>query len=177
MENYKIIFSGPVGSGKTTAIETISDIPPVKTEAKASDEVRRIKENTTVAMDYGRIKLENGDVVHLYGTPGQERFDFMWEILTQEGIGLILLIDNSNPDPFKELNKFLLAFSEFIDSTSIVIGITRSDISPSPTTMEYHTHFGDIISHIPLFTVDARSRNDMVMLIEALLSSAESIQV
>ncbi len=177
MDNYKIIFSGPVGSGKTTAIDSISDIPPVKTEAKASDEIKQVKDNTTVAMDYGMMKLDNGDVVHLYGTPGQERFDFMWEILTQGGIGLILLIDNTNPDPFAELSKFLIAFCDFIDSTDIVIGITRSDLCPNPTTTDYHAYFGETISHIPLFTVDARNRSDMAMLIEALLFSAESLQI
>ncbi len=177
MSSYKIIFSGPVNAGKTTAIRSISDIPPVTTEAKASDDVGQLKSSTTVAMDYGMIKLDNGDAVHLYGTPGQERFDFMWEILTQGGIGLILLINNTNPDPFAELDKFLHAFDDFIDGSNTVIGITQSDQCHSPTTQDYHAHFGKAISHIPLFAVDARNRSDVVMLVEALLSSAESAQL
>ncbi len=177
MEDYKIIFSGPVGSGKTTAIDSISDTPPVKTEAKASDETKQIKDNTTIVMDYGMMKFDNGDVVHLYGTPEQEHVDFMWNILTKGGIGFILLIDNTNPNPFTELSKFLMVFSDFIDSTNIVIGITRSDLCPNPTTMDYHAYFGETISHIPLFTVDARNRSDMAMLIKALLYSAESLQI
>ncbi len=177
MVSYKIIFSGSVNAGKTTAIESISDIPPITTEAKASDDVGRLKSGTTVAMDYGMIKLDNGDAVHLYGTPGQERFDFMWDILTQGGIGLILLIDNTHTDPFAELDKFLRAFGDFIDGSNTVIGITHSDQCHSPTTQDYHAHFGKAISHIPLFAVDARNHSDVVMLVEALLSLAESVQL
>jgi len=85
----KIIFAGPVGVGKTSAITAVSDIPPAATEAMATDETMAIKSNTTVAMDYGILNLDNGEKVHLYGTPGQERFSFMWDILTQGGIGLV----------------------------------------------------------------------------------------
>ena len=72
----KIIFSGTVGAGKSTAIAALSDIPPVSTEAMASDETAKLKRTTTVAMDYGVLNLPDGEKVMLYGTPGQERFDF-----------------------------------------------------------------------------------------------------
>ena len=91
MIESKIIFTGPVGVGKTTAIAAISDEPPIQTDARASDMTLARKANTTVAMDYGVIRLDESTKVHLYGTPGQERFDFMWEILSQGSIGLILI--------------------------------------------------------------------------------------
>ena len=68
---------GPVGAGKTTAIQALSDIEVIATEAKASDDVRKLKKTTTVAMDYGVMNLGNGDQVRLYGAPGQKRFDLM----------------------------------------------------------------------------------------------------
>ena len=70
LEANKIIFTGPVGSGKTTAIGAISDIPPVGTDVSCSDESALIKDTTTVAMDYSYISLDDGTRVHLYGTPG-----------------------------------------------------------------------------------------------------------
>ena len=70
---YKLVFAGPVGAGKTTAIQSLSDIEVVRTEANATDEVRLLKQTTTVAMDYGRMNLPNGDQVRLFGTPGQKR--------------------------------------------------------------------------------------------------------
>ena len=84
----KIIFTGPVGAGKTTAISSISDVEPFCTEQTATDETKSRKDLTTVAMDYGMLKLNCGELIHLYGTPGQSRFDFMWDILLQGGIGL-----------------------------------------------------------------------------------------
>ena len=82
----KIIFSGTVGAGKSTAIAALSDIPPVATEAVATDETSQLKKTTTVAMDYGVLNLPDGEKVMLYGTPGQERFSFMWDILSEGGI-------------------------------------------------------------------------------------------
>nr|WP_305908301.1 ATP/GTP-binding protein [Methylomarinum sp. Ch1-1]MDP4521123.1 ATP/GTP-binding protein [Methylomarinum sp. Ch1-1] len=108
MSQYKIIFTGPVGAGKTTAINSISDVPPVKTDAVASDMTKSRKSATTVAMDYGVMNLDGGEKIHLYGTPGQERFDFMWDILTTGGIGLVLLLDNSRLDPFQDMKFFLI---------------------------------------------------------------------
>ena len=92
---YKLVFAGPVGAGKTTAIQTLSDIEVVSTDAHASDEVRLLKKTTTVAMDYGLMKLASGDQVRLYGTPGQQRFDFMWEILSENALGLVLMLKAS----------------------------------------------------------------------------------
>ncbi|RLW67194.1 MAG: GTP-binding protein, partial [gamma proteobacterium symbiont of Stewartia floridana] len=66
MSDYKIIFSGPVGAGKTTAIQSISDILPVTTDEQASDMTRNLKNGTTVAMDYGLIKLPGTERIHLY---------------------------------------------------------------------------------------------------------------
>ena len=77
MSNFKIVFSGPVGAGKTTAITSLSDIPPVTTDESASDMTQKRKANTTVAMDYGLMKLDGGERLHLYGTPGQERFELL----------------------------------------------------------------------------------------------------
>ena len=125
MSNYKIIFTGPVGAGKTTAIGSLSDIPVVGTDESASDMTINRKQTTTVAMDYGLMKLEGGERIHLYGTPGQERFNFMWNILTQGGIGLILLLDNTRADPFQDMRFFLTAFDEFISRTTLAIGVTR----------------------------------------------------
>jgi signal recognition particle receptor subunit beta len=88
MSQYKIIFTGPVGVGKTTAIQSISDVPPIKTDAAAGDMTKARKSETTVAMDYGIMHLDDGEKIHLYGTPGQERFDFMWDILSVGGLGL-----------------------------------------------------------------------------------------
>ena len=173
MSQYKIIFTGPVGAGKTTAIQSISDIAPIKTDAAASDMTKNRKAATTVAMDYGVMNLAGGEKLHLYGTPGQERFDFMWDILTSGGIGLILLLDNTRTDPFQDMKFFLEAFSDFIEKTQVAIGVTQMDLSSRPVINDYHEKLKEMDINIPVFTVDARIKNDVSLLIQALLYSLD----
>lgn len=166
----KIIFTGPVGAGKTTAIASISDIPPVRTEAKATDATIKLKANTTVAMDYGVLDIGTGQKVHLYGTPGQERFDFMWEILTQKGIGLVLLVDNRRADPLEDMRFYLEAFHDFIAARAVVIGVTAMDIKNRPGLYSFHTRLSELGMKAPLFEVDPRRREDVKVLLLALLA-------
>ena len=90
---YKVVVTGPFNAGKTEFIRTVSDIPIVTTEERISDDLKSVKDETTVAMDYGQARLDD-DLFHLYGTPGQPRFDFMWDILSKEMHAFILLVDS-----------------------------------------------------------------------------------
>lgn len=173
MTQYKIIFTGPVGAGKTTAIQSISDIPLIKTDVSASDMTKSRKASTTVAMDYGVINLESGEKIHLYGSPGQERFNFMWDILINGGIGLILLLDNTRADPFKDMSFFLESFKSFIADTQVAIGVTQMDKSDRPTIADYHTQIQTHNLKPPIFTVDARVKNDVSLLVQSLLYSLD----
>jgi signal recognition particle receptor subunit beta len=172
MNDYKFIFTGPTGSGKTTAVAAISDIEVINTEAKLSipDDDHKEKKTLTVGLDYGNLTLENKDKIHLYGTPGQERFDFMWEILMEGGLGLILLLDNSRADPIEDMHFFMKFFKEFVDSKSLVIGVTHMDINPTPTIASYHQELQAMgTKKFPVFEVDARHKKDIFTLLQALL--------
>jgi signal recognition particle receptor subunit beta len=173
MSVYKIIFTGPVGAGKTTAIASISDIEPFQTEEMATDDTKNMKANTTVAMDYGLMKLEDGERIHLYGTPGQERFDFMWDILTDGGIGLILLLNNANPAPIKDMEFYLSAFENFARETGLAIGVTRMDDSHKPNLDDYCKVLEKYNLNCPVFEVDARNAEDVIMLTTSLLYSID----
>jgi uncharacterized protein len=173
MSQYKIIFTGPVGAGKTTGIHSISDVAPVKTDASASDMTKSRKAGTTVAMDYGIMNLDGGEKIHLYGTPGQERFDFMWDILVNGGIGLILLLDNTRADPFRDMWFFLESFKKFIADTNVAIGITQMDVSSKPTIADYHAELQSSDLKPPIFAVDARVKSDISLLVQSLLYSLD----
>ncbi len=175
MSSYKIVFTGPVGAGKTTAISSLSDDAPLLTDKLASDMTKNRKKSTTVAMDYGTIKLADGELIQLYGTPGQERFDFMWQILTKGGIGLVLLLDNSRDNPFQDLDFFLEAFKDFIAETTVVIGVTQFDVSNKPTIEEYRMALRERELSAPVFEIDARERKDISLLIQSLLYTLDPV--
>ena len=173
MSNKKIIFTGPVGAGKTTAIQTMSDIPIVSTNEEASDMTKDRKPQTTVAMDYGRINIGKKEKIHLYGTPGQERFSFMWDILTKGALGLILLLDNSRDNPQQDLKFYTHAFKDFIEKGDLIIGVTRMDEVNTPTIQNYRDWIDELSISAPVFTVDARERQDVSSLVQALLYSLD----
>ena len=174
MTQDKIIFTGPVGAGKTTAIDAISETPPVGTDVQCTDEYMSLKETTTVAMDYSYITLEDGARIHLYGTPGQSRFDFMWGILTQGGIGLVLLVNNDNPEPVKQMEFYLDAFGDFIRDTGVVIGVTRSGLTDNASIEEYQEKLYQRGQIFPVFDIDARESNDVKILVHALLATLQN---
>ena len=108
-EIYKVVVTGPFNAGKTEFIQTVSDIPIVSTERPISDHLKSVKGETTVAMDYGQVRLD-ADLFHLYGTPGQARFDFMWDILAEEMDAFILLVDSGDRGTFSEARRLIRIF-------------------------------------------------------------------
>jgi small GTP-binding protein len=106
----KVVVTGPFAAGKTTLIRTISEITVLSTERGVTDSTRKRKAETTVAMDFGRITIDRDLVLYLFGTPGQDRFDFMWEILCEGMIGYLLLVDASREDSVQEAADILDAF-------------------------------------------------------------------
>lgn len=161
--HYKILFAGPVGAGKTSAIAAVSDTGVAQTEAPASDEVALRKENTTVAMDYGSVAVDPQLTIRLVGTPGQVRFSFMWEILAEGAIGVMVLIDNARPDPIADLHTYLDAFRALIEhhGGAAVIAITRTDLGGGPRRADYVRALSRRGLRLPVLEVDARSREDI----------------
>lgn len=170
---HKIIFAGPVGAGKTTSISAVSDIMVVGTEAKASDDVALRKANTTVAMDYGVLNLDGGMKVHLYGTPGQDRFSFMWEILSEGAMGFVILLDSLRTDPMGDLESYLKSFGNNITKSgdAVVIGVTRTEDNPQPDLLDrIYDKLDTLKLNVPVFEVDGRKREDVKQLLLALLA-------
>jgi small GTP-binding protein len=122
----KIVVTGPFSAGKTTLIQTISEVAIVGTERDVSDETSSIKTNTTVAMDFGRITFSDGCSLFLFGTPGQRRFEMMWEILSEGMIGFIVLVNAADERSADEAAHILGTFREYAD-VPYIVGVTHLD--------------------------------------------------
>ncbi|MGV8852251.1 MAG: GTP-binding protein [Rhodoglobus sp.] len=175
MSEHIILFAGPMGAGKTTAIRALSEIEVVSTEAANSDRAASDKATTTVALDYGEISVNEAEKVRLYGIPGQKRFDFMWTILAERAEGVILLVNADSDNPVNIAIEYVKEFFELYERGGIVIGLTRADLIPESLIEEYANALADEMPDvlIPVFTVDARSNADMTVLLMTLVANVE----
>jgi small GTP-binding protein len=126
MQTVKMVVTGPFSAGKTEFIRSVSEIDVVSTERKISSAAEKIKETTTVAMDFGRITVDNDLVLYLFGTPGQRRFDFMWEILSEGMLGFIVMVDSTRPETFREARSILETFRAYAP-TPYVVAANKQD--------------------------------------------------
>src|SRR5512134_279030 len=126
MQTVKMVVTGPFNSGKTEFIRSVSEIDVVSTERKISSEAERVKDQTTVAMDFGRITVDDDLVLYLFGTPGQRRFDFMWEILAEGMLGFVVLVDSARPETFREARQILETFRAYAP-TPYVVAANKQD--------------------------------------------------
>ena len=128
MQTVKMVVTGPFSAGKTEFIRSISEIDVVSTDEGISTGAPEYgtKEATTVAMDFGRITVDEDLVLYLFGTPGQKRFDFMWEILSEGMLGFIVMVDSTRPETFREARSILETFRAYAP-TPYVVAANKQD--------------------------------------------------
>lgn len=162
----KLVVSGPVGAGKTTFVQSLSETPVIATEAEASEDIG--KTHTTVAFDFGTLELA-GYTIHLYGTPGQDRFDFMWEVLCEGALGLALLVSGEAPQDFLHARNIL----EFITSripVPFIVGVTHQDLPEVWSPADVAAYFD--LPEEQVVGVNASDPNSARALLAQLLSLA-----
>jgi uncharacterized protein len=170
MDHCKIVFTGPMGAGKTTAIRMLSDTAPISTETRSSESD---KPSTTVAFDYGESKLSDGTLVRLFGTPGQLRFDFMWEVLAQGALGIIILLDDRRPDPAADALDFLTKFPVQAAIGAAVVGVGRFGGTEVIAAAALAHRIQAQGYRVPVVDVDVRRKDDVQMLLQILVAQLE----
>jgi signal recognition particle receptor subunit beta len=158
----KIVVTGPFSAGKTTFIQTISEDGFLATDRAVTDASRARKTQTTVAMDFGKLTFGDDLSLQLVGTPGQDRFEVMWEILSRGMIGFILLVDASAPDGLEEAAQILGRFQGF-RGVPFVVAVSHLDdrsADPSRTLDEIRRGLG-VARGVPVGPCDPRVKEDV----------------
>lgn len=168
LEIMRLVITGTVGAGKSTFIRTVSEIEAVDTDRVATDETSLLKRKTTVAFDFGRLSFGPDMALHLYGTPGQSRFDFMWDILIRKAHAYILLVAAHRPGEFRYARRIVTFMNQRVN-IPMIIGLTHMDCEGAwqpeniVSTLWYREH----TNPPPIVVVDA---NDQASVAQALIT-------
>lgn len=177
MNQVKMVVTGPFSSGKTEFISSISEIDVVKTERTiSSDAEREVKSQTTVAMDFGRITVDDDLVLYLFGTPGQRRFDFMWEILAEGMLGFVVMVDSTKPETFREAKSILETFRAYAP-TPFVVAANKQDLTDawSIEDLRIALRIEDGIKLLPCVANDKESvKNVLLELLYSILEEMDT---
>lgn len=171
LQQNKIVFGGTTGAGKSQAMKVLSDIPVIETQAVHTDRQAHTQHLTTVGIDYGEIVLEDKTPIGLYGTPEQDHFNFMWSLVGKGTIGIVILIDHSRKERLQDLEFYLKTLQAY--GAHLVIGITQLDQQEDHKLKIYRDLMKEYQCSYPLFEIDTQEKNDVLLMIEALITSIE----
>ena len=167
MQSVKVVVTGPFNAGKTTFIKSVSEITVLSTERQISDVAGEGSGETTVAMDFGRITVSDDVVLYLFGTPGQSRFSFMWETLSEGMLGFVLLVDATERATFADAKEMIGFFSEMSD-VPFVVAANKVEADDVDTIRTIRTDL-ELADSVPLLPVDARNKESVKAVLLGLL--------
>lgn len=178
MANYKIVISGAYAAGKTQFIRSVSEIEVVDTEAEVSNEAERLlKTHTTVALDFGTLTIDAEHKLFLFGTPGQERFDFMWEHLCEGCLGYVIMVDSCRPAHLAETQRLITRFAELTPAPFVVAANKQDDPGALPPGY-IHRRLGlpASIPVLPCVATDAPQVRDVLLTLLERVEASYSAQ-
>jgi len=167
MQSVKVVVTGPFNAGKTTFIKSVSEITVLSTERQVSDAGGEGVGETTVAMDFGRITVSDDVVLYLFGTPGQSRFSFMWETLSEGMLGFVVLVDAAEPQSFADAREMIAFFTEMSD-VPFVVAANKVDADDTDSLLQVRDDL-QLAEGVPLLPMDARDKESVKAVLLALL--------
>jgi small GTP-binding protein len=178
MQTVKMVITGPFSAGKTEFIRSISEIDVVTTDESISADSAEYgtKGQTTVAMDFGRITVDDDLVLYLFGTPGQRRFDFMWEILAEGMLGFVVMVDSAKPETFREAKSILETFRAYAPTPYVVAANKQDDPEAwAPEDLRIALRIEENVKLLPCVATDKESvKNVLLELLYSILEEMDT---
>ncbi|MEN9373320.1 MAG: hypothetical protein RIR79_872 [Pseudomonadota bacterium] len=173
---HQVVFVGPFGVGKTTALRSVSDIPVVDTDVASSEVDAAMQSNgkttTTIGLDYGEWSFPDGSRVSLVGVPGQDRFEAMWDTLIAHSSAIVLWVYGDRDPDLIELHKWLRALAQRKALARLAVAVTRFPTDYQDSAL---TPYRDIVERFhpfaPVITADPRNANEVMQAITMALTS------
>jgi hypothetical protein len=171
MEIIRLVVAGAVGTGKSTFVRTIGEMGAISIDRIATDEVAFKKRSTTVAFDFSQIVLRPGLSLHVYGTPGQSRFNFMWDILIRKAHFYLLLIATHRPGDLSQTQEIMRFMSER-SQVPMVIGLTHLDCPGALSRQKIAASLGfyEVNTQPLILNVNPRDRRSVLSTLTAALN-------
>jgi len=174
---FRIIVTGSFNSGKTEFIKQISEIEPITTDKPVTEhELKEIKALTTVALDFGRLTVDEDIVIHIYATPGQERFDFIYPLLLKNALAVIILGDITDEKSIKDVVKYYRKFHS-LKRLPTVVALTKIDQKNKVPDKKIDEYLSSLPKDVPVYRINATNKEDVkrtvLLALQMLLDSEE----
>lgn len=173
---HQVVFAGPFGVGKTTALQVVSDIPVVNTDVASQEADHGVqaggKRTTTSAFDYGEWHFPDGTRVSLIGVPGQERFEAMWDVTIPRSSAIVLWLYGDRDPQLRECRLWLNALAKRKAVARLAVAVTRvPDTAPDEMLQPYREQVSQYHPLAPVITADPRNASDVMKAITIALTS------
>jgi len=163
----KLVFVGNAGAGKTAAIESISDVAPACTRMPAG----LGQASAEFTLDYTTIRLDDGELLHVYGVPGQRHLDFMWPMVCDGATGVLVLVNACDPQRLAYTMEMLDEFCRLAPEANFSVGVTHSELVPEFRLGDFRSNLAAQGFSLPVVKVDTRKPAQVGFLLKILLSS------
>lgn len=175
MSAPRVVLLGDMGMGKTTAIRTLCGAMAVDCEVENLDRTAYDKATTTVGADFGVVELDNGHQLHIYGSPGQERFSFMRDWLLSVAIGVVILVDVNDPAAAEKTLHYIEMAKTNAASPQVPMVITIVRAAKDEAIYNFINELQPKLSNpLPIIPVDVRNKDEMLNILDLMFSMIET---